>query len=409
MFEHDPYVKCPRCKKQSLGILSIYSDRYHRRCESCSYAPEAIPLPPLNKKVIYLDQMAISNMMKATNVADKAHQRATKDPFWQALHRKLSRGFSLQLLVCPESDFHLEESLLTPYQKNLEGMYRMFSGNVRYIDHETIHHFQLNQQMDKWLGVTREPITRKNVIDGKINEWLDVITPAIQMDFSTERDEVIRNRNAVNREMEKVWAQWRADTGKDFWFWFNEEVVGYARMVVKKSVAHRKRVLMACAGMPVRPEDLYPNYGTIVLHDLREKLKEHTDDPDEVDGRLRAFFESSEFKDTPHITIGAMLNAAMARRAARGRKRPPDMGFYIDTNMISTVMPYCDVMFIDDECHGLLEEQPLASELKYRVMVYSNKTRDLFLKYLDALPAAMSPEHIEAVKAVYGSRILPDE
>ena len=74
------------------------------------------------------------------------------------------------------------------------------------------------------------------------------------------------------------------------------------------------------AGAEVDPLLLLPNYGTMLVHDLVETLKEHLGDDADINGALIAFFTSEAFAKTPHVRIGAMLNAAMARRAARGMR-----------------------------------------------------------------------------------------
>lgn len=72
IFINPPYITCPNCKKDSFGISGIFSRHFCRRCEECFYPQsneglEIFPLPELNKRVIYLDQLVISNMMFAIN------------------------------------------------------------------------------------------------------------------------------------------------------------------------------------------------------------------------------------------------------------------------------------------------------------------------------------------------------
>ena len=46
---------CPRCGQMQLGTLSIRVNVHSRRCRHC-FHNESERLPPLNKKLIYLDQ-----------------------------------------------------------------------------------------------------------------------------------------------------------------------------------------------------------------------------------------------------------------------------------------------------------------------------------------------------------------
>jgi hypothetical protein len=66
--------------------------------------------PPHLKKVIYIDQFAISDMMKAIDAKARGHNRV--DPFWLRLFEALERVGKLRLAVCPSSPIHSEESLL---------------------------------------------------------------------------------------------------------------------------------------------------------------------------------------------------------------------------------------------------------------------------------------------------------
>jgi hypothetical protein len=59
-----PFKQCPRCGcEECFGVLIIGGRQYTRRCRECWY-DERFELPQISKTVVYLDQMAISNMTK---------------------------------------------------------------------------------------------------------------------------------------------------------------------------------------------------------------------------------------------------------------------------------------------------------------------------------------------------------
>lgn len=71
--------------------------------EPMPFDPQTMVLdPPHFKKVIYLDQFAISEMVKALDTRSKAHARV--NPFWQQVFEALERVCKLQLVVCPWSE-----------------------------------------------------------------------------------------------------------------------------------------------------------------------------------------------------------------------------------------------------------------------------------------------------------------
>ncbi len=119
-FIHEPYISCPFCGKESFGVLMVRSDSYLRRCAECfrphgHERPAVYPLPPLNKKIIYIDQMGISNMMKALNPETRAGRSGPISRFWLDLFERLDVLAKLQLIVCPDSIFHEWESLAAPF------------------------------------------------------------------------------------------------------------------------------------------------------------------------------------------------------------------------------------------------------------------------------------------------------
>src|ERR1051326_5596568 len=79
-----PFVRCPACQNTAFGILDVHRDRYLRRCKVC-LETEFYDLPALRKPIVYLDQFAISNMMKAINPSTEAHRAGRVEPRWREL------------------------------------------------------------------------------------------------------------------------------------------------------------------------------------------------------------------------------------------------------------------------------------------------------------------------------------
>jgi hypothetical protein len=108
MFVTGPFELCSRCGTRELGTLSITNNFHLRRCRNC-FHNEGERLPRLRKKLIYLDQMVLSNIAKELDPVWRGHTRRP-DPFWVDLFDQLDRLVKLQLIVCPESPIHEEES-----------------------------------------------------------------------------------------------------------------------------------------------------------------------------------------------------------------------------------------------------------------------------------------------------------
>jgi hypothetical protein len=124
------------------------------------------------------------------------------------------------------------------------------------------------------------------------------------------------------------------------------------------------------------------------------------------DGRLwtrtEEYLTSDSLRIVPFLKIRAMLYAAFARKAAAGRKRPPNRGFASDITMVSLLLPYCDAMLLDKEVAGYLAERPLVKELNYGTRRFSSNSLDEMIEYLEGIEASMPTSHGEKVSEVYG-------
>ncbi len=119
------------------------------------------------------------------------------------------------------------------------------------------------------------------------------------------------------------------------------------------------------------------------------------------------YLTSPCLKEVPFIKISSMLWASVARKAANGGKKLPSRGMSNDIKTISSVLPYCDAMFIDKDCWTYFNEEPLRSELKFGTKLFSLNNKKEFLDYLDAIRAGATPEHLTIVQELYGDGFLP--
>jgi len=135
-------------------------------------------------------------------------------------------------------------------------------------------------------------------------------------------------------------------------------------------------------------------------HDEREQIE------DEAREKVVAFLKSGAMNGTPSNIIAASMYAALARKAASGQKKLPDEGMATDIKVVSTLLPYCDAMFVDNICRSLLNEIPQTHALPYKCAVFSSKTSSEFLKYLTAIRNSATPQHLELIEEVYGPKVL---
>lgn len=401
IFISEPFITCPKCKKNDFGVLMISAHGYTRRCRECWYS-ENFRLPALSKKLIYLDQFALSEMMKAVN---KKLGKKNVDKFWFSLFEKLEKLNKLQLIVCPDSTFHRNESL--PFEpKAMKRMYEHFSNGVSFYDPETIRRFQIVAYFRKKCGVKDKEIERKDVIHGSLDNWMNRFQFSI--DFKIKDDEIEsfkKSREAVFESLRKVFESWQSEKDKKFKDWYLEEALAWGRAMAER-YAHQ--LAESAASAFCGKEYDIEKYTSFILSEenvLIHNLNDYTSgDQIEKIKKSLSFLQSRDLLEIPFNQIASSLWAAIAHQIAHGgRKKPPNKGMASDIDMISTLLPYCDAMFIDREMFELLNHGDVKKKiLKYDTKIFSASNKEKFLKYLDDIEKSASSEHLDLINAVYG-------
>lgn len=389
----------------------IRKDSYSRRCNSCFFPSgghlEFFPLPILHKKIIYLDQFLISNMMKYLNPKSKSHEKAKENQFWGELFENIDSLCKMQLIICPDSNFHKFESLLTPFSQQLKRIYELFSHGTSFYNYEDIKLFQISDQFNKWLGIpNRSASDCHKMIHGEINAWQERFIISMP-DFDSQPliDELRDNREIAHSQLEEVFKRWKSEPKKSFDDWFNEERKAEARVLIHLHYQDLQNYSKSIFGTePIEAGFLIPSFATRLIMSMKNKIIEKgINNEAEIDKMITDFLTSGTFEDTPYIKIGSALFAAMAHRAAHiGKNAPPGKGFYNDVKMLSSLLPYCDAMFIDNECRSLLQDKDVQRVLGFTAKIFSLSNKDSFIEYLDQIRKSASKEHLKAVEEVYG-------
>lgn len=397
-----PFITCPKCKKNSFGVLMINGRGYTRRCRECWFS-DRFGLPKLSKKVIYLDQFAISEMMKAIN--KKLGKEKIVDKFWFSLFEKLEKLNKLQLIVCPDSTFHRGESLLFE-PKAMKRMYEHFSNGVSFDDPATIRRFQIAAYFRKKVGGEGKEIERNDIIHGRIDEWLDRFH--ISVDFGIKEEDIEnlkKSREAVFDGLRKVFESWQSEKDKKFKNWFWEEGLAWGKAMVEK-YAHQ--FAESAASIISGQKYSIEKYTSFILSEelvLVQSLSYYVSgDQLEKTKKVLSFLLSKDLLEISFNEIAASLWASIAHQAAHGgRKKPPNRGMASDIDMISTLLPYCDAIFIDREMFELLNHGEVKKRIsKYKTKIYSASNKKEFMEYLDNIEKGISKDHLKLVDDVYG-------
>jgi len=258
IFISGPFLTCPKCGRQSFGVLMISGRHYIRRCRDCWYAARC-DLPSVSKHVVYLDQLAVSNMMMALNPNTEAHQAGRVDQRWLELFRLLDRLVKLQLIVCPESEFHRYESLVTPFFEQLKRMYELLSGRASFQHSSYIQQLQLHLHLENWLqgrGGDPIPINIRDVVFADFNGWQDRLIISVNTNFPLEViDDFRRLRDETDVGLTAVFERWRAE-GRRFEETYTDEVRGFGKGLVQAYLRHLARYARVARGLEEPTLDL---------------------------------------------------------------------------------------------------------------------------------------------------------
>lgn len=407
-FIRAPYIDCPQCSTpQSFGVIFVSDHSYTRRCKQC-LASRPFRLPPLDRKIIYLDQFAISDLMKAGDPDSKARREGRLPPFWQELLAVLERLHRLQLIACPTSEFHEHESAVSPFREALRGLCSRFSAGVRFNEHISIEGGQIHEQVKRWVGgedARVVPIERRYALLGDPTAWTDVFFVTVNIgDPEGYLDEVRRSRQEGEEFLRSIFDRWKQEQGT-FQHYFGEESRRWGLAAPGEYANHLLRLLMAHSGAGPMTLDLaFPSGAVEVVRVVQHTLERAGVQPADIWPRTCEYLASDLLDYLPSNRLRASLWAVLASQA-KDRSEPPNRGMSNDVQMLSTLLPYCDAMLIDRECHGLFKNIPASHRPQYPCKVFSASNKDAFLEYLREIEASVSTEHMTTLRDLYGDRI----
>lgn len=380
-----PLETCPFCgAAEEFGLLSVHGRGYAKRCRGCMQ-DESYDLPSVEKRLVYLDQHAISHMAKALH-PDWAEKYArdvvrTQYGFWWDLFAKLDRLGKLQLILCPWSEIQRQESLLDDrLTETLRTMYEHLAGGVSYEDPSTIQRFQLLRAFDAWLdGHSPESLSRSTVTHGRLDEWQDKLRVSAHFPITDEERTQLRVvRDAADANMKAIVEEWQAGERREFAEVYDEQ---------REAARSKDR-----SGWPV----------SLVSLMMRDRLRQRGISDAEHRDVAMDFFASDTIIDVPFTRLGSALLASLAVLASTGRAAKPTRGMLFDFRAIANYAPYCDAMLIDRECYRLITDSPAIDQFPPGLRLYSVDQRDDLMAYLDGIEHDASAQHHELVERVYG-------
>lgn len=400
-----PFLTCPKCGGKEFGILvfSIGEDSYTRRCRHCWHTV-ILHLAELKKKVIYIDQCAISNIMKVLSPEVKGHERALAAPLWGELLDALDVVVHLQLVICPDSVEHEQESLASPFFRSLKNTYEHFSGGLTFEHRESIKMQQVAQGARCFVKKQelKFDFDPQGAVHGRVHRWQDRLRISVDGILPGTLEKLREARSQGHAGLQKVFERWQKER-KSFAETFVEERDAYVPLMVRQYLADQQTMMKAALGkIPMSLDVVLPSTATHTVQ-MVQHIFEMEAAPAKPSVTVKDFFDSGVTKQLPFNIIESSMYASLAVKAAAGQKESPNQGTFNDISIVSTLLPYCDAMFVDNGCRALLHDIPKEHKLPYPCLVFSPNIGGEFLKYLRDIRDSATRDHLKVVEELYGS------
>jgi len=364
-------------------------------------------LPKLRKKIIYLDQFVFSNFTKMLSSNAPGHSRANAEPFWREVFGSLGVLCQMQLVVCPDSTEHHDESLISPFYEELKHTYEHFSTGISFTRPAIIQNEQLMVAFSAHLN-GRKPafdLDPERVTSGRLHGWDDRIFVTVDATLSGYKQAIQQGRRQAHSNLARIFKEWQKG-GETFREAFEREKAVFSAEIVKAYEKDRQTLMLVLGGqLPASFENFLGSEHGSLVQELAYIAKITGLSPDQATEAVKSFFQSGAINETPSNIIGASMWASLAIQAAAGQKTLPDEGMVTDISIVSALLPYCDAMFVDRKCRSLLI-LPKSHELPYPCRVFSMANKDEFLQYLRDIRDRATPDHIALLQEVYGPSVL---
>lgn len=271
--------------------------------------------------------------------------------FWLSLFDDLKKAVLANTIAVPESEFHKTESM---FDKRLE---------EAIID--VIDELSMGLKLHSWEDIFEEQIKEAAKIfigeKTKEKEWWTIA-------FESDPHADIKSRTSIHARMilPQVVADYNRQNKQQFLQMEKEELEKYAEKPLSWDellLESKKSTLDAMLGNNAKQHR--PLRLEILLHELRRIGLD--------DKALQEFAFSKELLDAPYVNIHSSIWAAVAEAYRQGRE--PQSGDFYDAPILSSVLPYCDIIATEKFMKDLLIYK-LPSYKEYDTIIYSASNTD---------------------------------
>ena len=197
-------------QKEVIRNASVGGNNATKRCKDCRYSHDEI-LPDVDKRVIYLDQFAVSELYKTKE--GKRRPGAPSEKFWQSCYALADLAYKRQQVIFPASNLHSDETIVWHSPSELRLAHEMFSGETSFNRTDDIATNQEWEFAEAYISGSGPPALTFNVDDvlsGERNDWLPVYHISVNSDYSIFAPGLRKDRSTAensSRSLAEGWAK----------------------------------------------------------------------------------------------------------------------------------------------------------------------------------------------------------
>ena len=257
----------------------------------------------------------------------------------------------------------------------------------------------------------------RNVLSKDPDEWNERFYITFQDNPFVSEAGIRQTRQAHHANVARLFTDVWAKQAHDFDYWYDLERTEYQRAIahsVAQALRERQEVIAS-----INPREqismealnkFLPSFAegllTSIMHVMQFPREGGVRSPEEQTKLLAGFSKANRISEAPFLKLQAMMCAVIAMKAAGGQREPPNEGMTTDIDNVAHLLPYCDAMFLDNECRALMLNVPMHVRPDDAKKLYSMQVKDEFLAYLRGIRNSITVEHVRALREVYGEKDL---
>jgi len=384
---------CPGCQgHDTFGNIDVYGDYVYRGCKRCRYH-EHVGLPPLHKKVLYLDQFFFSHVFRGG------------DARFVAAAERIARLASLQLLVAPFSSIHEDETHLWEKRDELFKFIKATARGHEFKAAYEVEQTQMVKSFQAWLAgkPVEYVLDSTDAVEDDLHHW----DSYMRIDVGRYMGDIELIRDLKKQSIEgllNLFEGWRKLQTT-----FEEDLQAEYQVASKAYMDFYMEFALRVAGgdyMAMFDAPIISQVVQTMLYVIPEEVP--------LDQKLRKcaeFLVSDHFKELPYQWLNAHMLTTLKLLVKNGaytnldRARQKLSGVFYDVKHIATYSPYVDAFVMDQPMADLVSRPTVQLEERYATKVFSLKNWDDFLAWLDQLEGEMSAVHREGLRLAYPTKV----